>query len=218
MQNTFKKLPAERQTAILEAAASVFAQKGFYQANVADICSISGISNGALYKYFKNKEELFVDVFQYITDTMILDLLSADILDTHDSFYDALYNLLQAVNRIQDLPEAESGQNRICVYLDIGSRSMNNFALKVSRNIELEAKKFWMKMVEKGLKSGEIDASIDVEKAAYLIDNNFMMFVFSYISEHYRQRFDSYLAEEDKILTADERMALVMDIIHFVLR
>ncbi|RLB79785.1 MAG: TetR/AcrR family transcriptional regulator, partial [Deltaproteobacteria bacterium] len=55
MLKTFKKLPRKKQIAILDAAAAVFASKGYYQANVGEICRRAGISNGALYKYFKNK-------------------------------------------------------------------------------------------------------------------------------------------------------------------
>jgi TetR/AcrR family fatty acid metabolism transcriptional regulator len=47
------------RTVIIEAAASVFAQKGYYGTTMDDIANASGYSPAAIYKYFKNKEDLF---------------------------------------------------------------------------------------------------------------------------------------------------------------
>ena len=45
---------------ILEAALSVFAQKGYHRAIVDDIVRVSGTSKGAVYHHFPNKEALFL--------------------------------------------------------------------------------------------------------------------------------------------------------------
>jgi AcrR family transcriptional regulator len=45
---------------ILEAALSVFAQKGYHRAIVDDIVRASGTSKGAVYHHFSNKEALFL--------------------------------------------------------------------------------------------------------------------------------------------------------------
>ncbi len=50
-------LEARRQS-ILEAATKVFSQKGIASATMAEIASEAGISPGAIYRYFENKEEL----------------------------------------------------------------------------------------------------------------------------------------------------------------
>jgi len=44
---------------LLEAARSVFARDGFVNARMADIATEGGLSLGALYRYFENKEDLF---------------------------------------------------------------------------------------------------------------------------------------------------------------
>lgn len=49
----------ETYQVILDAAARVFARRGFGQATVADIADEAGISMGALYHHFAGKEELF---------------------------------------------------------------------------------------------------------------------------------------------------------------
>jgi AcrR family transcriptional regulator len=50
-------LEARRQS-ILAAATKVFSQKGISDATMAEIASEAGISPGAIYRYFENKEEL----------------------------------------------------------------------------------------------------------------------------------------------------------------
>jgi len=49
--------------AIIEAAATVFAEHGFRAARVADIAVRAGIGKGTVYEYFRSKEELFLAVF-----------------------------------------------------------------------------------------------------------------------------------------------------------
>ncbi len=49
----------ERQNAILAAAKSVFAEKGFHATTVADVARAADLSYGTIYWYFGSKEELF---------------------------------------------------------------------------------------------------------------------------------------------------------------
>lgn len=49
---------AERRKQILEAAKVCFARKGYEQASVDDVCECAGLSKGAVYLYFKTKDEL----------------------------------------------------------------------------------------------------------------------------------------------------------------
>lgn len=45
---------------LLEAAASVFSQRGFYEASVDEVAEEAGFSKGAVYSNFASKEELFL--------------------------------------------------------------------------------------------------------------------------------------------------------------
>ncbi len=55
-----RELVEERQKQILEAAARVFAEKGFARATIRDIAGAAGVSEGSIYLYFKNKQDLLV--------------------------------------------------------------------------------------------------------------------------------------------------------------
>src|ERR1700730_893042 len=45
---------------ILSAALSVFGERGFHRATMQDVVQASGLSVGAIYTYFKSKDELFL--------------------------------------------------------------------------------------------------------------------------------------------------------------
>lgn len=47
-----------RRRSILEAATRVFSEKGVEQATMAEVAAEAGISPGAIYRYFENKQEL----------------------------------------------------------------------------------------------------------------------------------------------------------------
>lgn len=55
---------AERRNQILDNAVGVFAQKGYEQASITNICEASGIARGTLYQYFPNKNRLFRTVLE----------------------------------------------------------------------------------------------------------------------------------------------------------
>jgi TetR/AcrR family transcriptional regulator, fatty acid metabolism regulator protein len=48
-----------RRQSILQAAIEVFSKKGFQTASISEIAQGAGIADATIYKYFKNKEDLF---------------------------------------------------------------------------------------------------------------------------------------------------------------
>ncbi len=62
--SAFEPLTPERRRAqtrrhLLDAAAVVFAQKGFHGATIDEVAQTAGFTKGAVYSNFKNKEDLF---------------------------------------------------------------------------------------------------------------------------------------------------------------
>jgi len=49
---------AARRAQILEAARGCFAREGFHRTSMADILDAAGLSAGAVYRYFRSKEEI----------------------------------------------------------------------------------------------------------------------------------------------------------------
>ncbi|HTS55008.1 MAG TPA: TetR/AcrR family transcriptional regulator [Burkholderiales bacterium] len=60
-----------QRAAILQAAASLFAQKGFAGASMVDLARACGVSKALLYHYYRDKEHLLFDTANSYMDTLI---------------------------------------------------------------------------------------------------------------------------------------------------
>jgi AcrR family transcriptional regulator len=67
----FLKLAREKQRTILEAAAEEFAARGFDGASFNKIIDRAGISKGAAYYYFDDKEDLYATVFERTMEQLL---------------------------------------------------------------------------------------------------------------------------------------------------
>ncbi len=210
MLETYKKLPKKKQIAILNAAAHVFATKGYYRANVSDICRRARISNGALYKYFKNKEDVYVATLHRTIDLIAEG--QAKHLSIVKPVYELIYDLLAEVEAF-----ARENPNYIVIYLDLGSPSMKAFSDSVSERMERPSRDFWVRIIEEGKRRGEVDKRLSSKIAAYALDNHVMLFMFSCVSPHYARRFNSYFTEEGKDLKSEDRKRLIIESIRRLL-
>src|ERR1700751_4228654 len=56
----------DRRAQILDVARRLFAQEGYHDANIEDICREAGIARGTLYQYFENKESVMLEVMNQV--------------------------------------------------------------------------------------------------------------------------------------------------------
>ena len=90
-----------RKNQILDAATAVFARLGFHDARMDDIVQESGLSKGALYWYFKSKEDIITAISQRLFTTDIEQLVGLS--HAEGSVSERLQQLIQA--RIAGLQE-----------------------------------------------------------------------------------------------------------------
>src|SRR6185503_2880234 len=55
---------SDKRDAILRAATTVFARRGFFQSQVADVAREAGVAAGTVYLYFRSKDDLLVSLFE----------------------------------------------------------------------------------------------------------------------------------------------------------
>src|ERR1700716_558090 len=55
--------PGPKRDAMLRAAIDVFAGRGHFNAQVADVARAAGVAAGTVYLYFKSKDDLLVSIF-----------------------------------------------------------------------------------------------------------------------------------------------------------
>lgn len=81
---------AARQAQILDAAASIFSQKGYQNTTTKEIAEAADLSEGTLYNYFANKRELLIGVARAYADEVVADIESVQ----GESFEDMLARLM----------------------------------------------------------------------------------------------------------------------------
>ncbi len=63
-----EQLIEARRNQILDAAASVFAEKGYHRATTKEIASAAGVSEGTIYNYFDNKADLLIGMMTRLAE------------------------------------------------------------------------------------------------------------------------------------------------------
>ncbi|MGG1519424.1 TetR/AcrR family transcriptional regulator [Paenibacillus oryzisoli] len=58
----------QRKQEILQAAIRVYVEKGYAAATLGDIAIQAGLAHGLVYYYFKNKKQLFRELYEYMTE------------------------------------------------------------------------------------------------------------------------------------------------------
>jgi len=56
--------PPPKREAILRAAIDVFAERGYFNAQVADVARSAGVAAGTVYLYFRSKDDLLISIFE----------------------------------------------------------------------------------------------------------------------------------------------------------
>jgi AcrR family transcriptional regulator len=91
------------QARILRAARKVFAQRGYHGATIGDIAAEAGLSNGAVYYNFTNKEDLFFALLDEWRTELLSDVGRAvgrpGSADPEHSFQDEVHHVIATLKR-----------------------------------------------------------------------------------------------------------------------
>ena len=97
------KKNAEKYNRILEAACKVFADTGFHQSTISQIAKEAGVADGTIYLYFKNKDDILVQFYEYKTKQVFDRFRQA--VDQADTAVEKLRNLIRThLNEFQNDP------------------------------------------------------------------------------------------------------------------
>ncbi len=146
---------AERTRArILDAAASVFGDKGFDGASLNDVIRASDVTKGAFYFHFKSKEEVALAAFRFKQEQLVARLF-ADAGNQPDALKQ-LRALLRARARLLAEDPAFRCFLRLALDLEVKAEPGSVFAgfleLSIGRFVEL---------VKRGQGEGVIDAALN---------------------------------------------------------
>lgn len=91
---------AARKAQILEAAAQVFARKGYPRATTAEIAALADVSEGTIYNYFESKHDLLVGIMAELAGALDLEEpMNRGLVDDSATF---LRQMLQVRRQFED--------------------------------------------------------------------------------------------------------------------
>ncbi len=143
-----KKEKNNKYHLILEAAIKVFARQGFYQSTVAQIAREAGVADGTIYLYFKNKDDILVQFFNYRTKQVFDGFRAA--VDQADNSLDKLRNLIR-----RHLMEFQRDRNMAIVY-----QVETHQSSRLAENQIREMAKMYQDLVSEIVETGQQEGSI----------------------------------------------------------
>jgi len=94
----------DKRDRILRAAVKIFSRKGFFNSKVSEIARASGVADGTIYLYFKNKDDLLISLFEEKMGEVV-----ADVRRRIGAGGNAIEKLGIFIDNHMDLLERESG-------------------------------------------------------------------------------------------------------------
>ncbi|MFJ7726624.1 TetR/AcrR family transcriptional regulator [Neobacillus sp. NPDC097160] len=156
----------KKKREILSSALACFAKKGFQVATIDDIVEHSGISKGAIYNYFKSKDEIYLELMATDTEDSF-ELLTKD-LSTYKCAMEKIQYLFDVYLSLDVLEEETN--SKIIVH--------NEFKLYAARNMEIMDKltarrhhyliQLFVGIIKEGQESGEFKQQLNPEMTANL--------------------------------------------------
>lgn len=140
--------------AIIEAAAWLFAEKGYEGMTIKEIAKKVGITPPAVYAFFKNKEDVFFHIYKEVLNT---HLQVATYHAEQFQHMTAIQQLEQLLREIIDFQYKESFQIKIFMRLLLFPPDIFETDLKAKLcEVEEKERDMFCQIFEKGIKNGEI--------------------------------------------------------------
>lgn len=133
---------------ILEAAIKVFAEQGFYQSTISQIAREAGVADGTIYLYFKNKDDILINFFNYKT-RLVFDQFREAVGKT-DSAPEKLRHLIR-----RHLDEFQQDRNMAVVY-QVETHQINRLAESQIKSMA----KMYLDLVSEIVEQGQEEGSV----------------------------------------------------------
>ncbi|WP_299117867.1 TetR/AcrR family transcriptional regulator [uncultured Winogradskyella sp.] len=152
---------------ILETVAPIFNKNGYAATSLSDVTKATGLTKGAIYGNFKNKEELAVAAFKH-TVKKLMSLISSHI-EKSESPIQKLYLIADFYKSYYSLSKTYGG----CPVLNIGvdANNQNSDLLEKVRVVIERIQDQVATIIEDGIEAGEISTEINAMQYAKRIDS-----------------------------------------------
>lgn len=179
-----KKLAEEQLERLLEAGVEEFALHGLAGANMRTIAERAGVSVGALYKYYGDKEGFFRACLDRSLEA--LDAVLAEVIGKEAGFREYARRIIRALLRFS---REHAGYVRLYCAL---AASGGEEARQLAGEIEGVTARLYAGTIAAGQAAGDLRRDMDPAMLAFFFDNLLMMLQFAGCCDYYRERFRLY--------------------------
>lgn len=138
---------------IRQAAYRLFAEKGFKEVTMTDVCEKTGLSRGGLYRYYSGTAEIFSEI---LSETYVI----TDRIEKHESAKIILEDMLEDIK--SEIMEKELSLSlAIYEYASLGNESL-------FMEINKSAKKRWISLINYGIETKEFK-NVDPDQVSDMI-------------------------------------------------
>ena len=137
---------------ILQVSYQLFAEKGFKQITMKDICQASGMSRGGLYSHFPGTAQIFEAILKQITSSSALDFQSQIA-----NGVSATIILKQAFKKLEEEMLSPSDSLSLAIF-EYSQTVDSNIIQKLNK----EAENKWSSLFKYGIKNGEFLPEADI--------------------------------------------------------
>ncbi len=201
----YKKLTDEQIQIIIDSGIAEFAKEGYVGANLSRIAKDAGVSVGVIYKYYADKESLFLACVRYglkaLTDALKEVAFKSD-------------NLSESIRAIVRTLIVHSKNNLDInrMYHEITCGGARQFAGMLSEEIEGISALVYTDLLRKAQEEGQCRKDLDPGRTAFFVDNLFMMLQFAYSCDYYKERFKMYCGSS----AIDDDEAMEEELVRFL--
>jgi len=149
-----------RRRQIMDGAATCFARAGFHRTTMHDICQMVELSPGAVYRYFRSKDEIIEAMEEQGRQhsAAIIEAVASerkDTLDVLDGITDVFFS------KLEDVTDC-------AVHIELWAEALSNRRIRemVVRVDDSIREAFVTRIVREGQESGEINAKLDPDAIA----------------------------------------------------
>lgn len=143
---------------ILQAAATVFAAKGFSGARVSDIAKRAKVADGTIYLYFKSKDDILVALFA---------LAMSQFLDRARNELASLHGAEASLRRLAQFHLEQLGSNRdLAIVFQVELRHSQKFMERVSTTILADYLNLIRQVIRQGQSEGVLRSNLPATTVA----------------------------------------------------
>ncbi|MBQ7581792.1 MAG: TetR/AcrR family transcriptional regulator [Lachnospiraceae bacterium] len=193
----YKRLSDKQLESLLDAGIAEFAQRGYAGARLSAIAKRADISVGVIYKYYSDKNSLFLACVRYCLQALT-DALK-EVAQKSDDLMESLQSVIHTLIR-----HAKEHKEINRMYHEITGIGTERFSKELAEEVEGISALVYTDLIRKAQENHMCREDADPALFAFFFDNLFMMLQFSYACDYYRERLKLYCGAD--VFEDDEKV------------